>query len=99
MNEALDILEANLMRITQGDDDEEKYALSLSIITFLKAATLAPMMQKYLFNKADKFKQILYYEDLYSSETVKTVPIDIENTIIGLEMNNLIDCISGNNTI
>lgn len=57
------------------------------------------MMQKYLLNKSEKFKSILYYEDLYSSETVKTVPIDIENTIIGKEMNSLIDCISGNNTI
>jgi hypothetical protein len=82
-----------------GDDDEEKYALSLSILNFLKASTLAPMMQKYLINKADKFKSILFYEDLYSSEVVKLVPIDIENTIIGKEMNSLIDCISGSNTI
>jgi hypothetical protein len=84
-----------LQRVTYGDDDEEKYALSLSILNFLKAATLAPMMQKYLTNKSDKFKSILYYEDLNSSDTVKSVPIDIENTIIGKDMNCLIDCISG----
>jgi len=87
------------MRVTQGDDDEEKYALSLSILNFLKASTLAPMMQKYLINKSEKFKSILYYEDMFSSDTVKSVPIDIENTIIGKEMNSLIDCISGQNTI
>jgi len=42
------ILYSNLMRISETDgDDYEKYALSLSILNFLKAASEAPKMQKY----------------------------------------------------
>jgi|APSaa5957512535_1039671.scaffolds.fasta_scaffold273662_1 hypothetical protein len=92
-------MDRNLMRISVGSDDEEKYALSLSILNFLKACTINPMMKKYLYNKKQIFKSILYNEDTNSSTKVKEVPIDIENTVIGSDMICLIECISGERTI
>ena len=45
------------------------------------------------------FKLILMREDINSSETIKEIPIDIENTKLGRSIQCLIDCISGNDTI
>lgn len=46
INEALHILQKNLVRPAETeDDDKEKYFLSVSILNFIKASTLAPMMQ------------------------------------------------------
>jgi len=45
------------------------------------------------------FRQILIHEDLHSSERVKTIPVDIENSWIGREMKCLIDTITGVDTI
>jgi hypothetical protein len=43
MNEALSILQRNLIRISDSEDeDKEKYALSLSILNFVKASSIAP---------------------------------------------------------
>jgi len=40
MNEALEILLRNLIRVSdQEDEDREKYALSLSILNFIKASS------------------------------------------------------------
>lgn len=45
INEALTILQRNLIRISdQEDEDREKYALSLSILNFIKASSQAPIM-------------------------------------------------------
>jgi hypothetical protein len=52
------------------EEDEEKYALSLSIINFIKAATHCELMIGYLRGKNNIFKQILLNEDLYSSPRV-----------------------------
>lgn len=49
--------------------------------------------------KDEIFKQILISEELYSSDRVKTIPIDIENSMLGREMNTLISTISGNETV
>lgn len=38
-------------------------------------------------------------EDVNSSPTIKEVPIDIENTMMGRSIQCLIDCISGNDSI
>jgi len=68
----LNILQRNLARITEIDeDDKEKYSLSLSILNFLKASSKAQYMKKYLQNKTHIFKQILMTEDLNSSARVK----------------------------
>jgi hypothetical protein len=45
INEALTILQRNLIRVSdQEDEDREKYALSLSILNFIKASSQAPIM-------------------------------------------------------
>lgn len=95
VNEALGILQRNSARIELGEEDEEKYALSLSIINFLKASSKAPLMLKYLKQKNAICKKILINEDLFSSDQVKLIPIDIENTCIGRDINCLMDTISG----
>ena len=46
MNEALSILMRNLVRVSDlEDDDKEKYALSLSILNFIKVSSNAGIMQ------------------------------------------------------
>ena len=49
MNEALSILARNLVRVNdQEEEDREKYALSLSILNFIKASSQAAIMQQYM---------------------------------------------------
>ena len=48
---ALAILERNLRRVTDAEEDTEKYALSLSIVNFLKAATNSAHLCKVLKSK------------------------------------------------
>jgi hypothetical protein len=50
-------------------------------------------------NKSELVKQILISEELFSSANVNEIPIDIENSMLGREMNTMIECISGNDTI
>jgi hypothetical protein len=96
----LDILRRNLMRVVEDEDEDgEKYALSLSIVNFIKASSRCPAMQPYMKNKDTLFRDILINEDLSSSEQVCRIPIDIENSLVGAEMNCLIDTISGQETI
>lgn len=77
------------------EEDYEKYALSLSIINFLKASTESKYMKKHLKNKGDIFKKILINEDLYSSSMIRQTPIDIEFTLSGRDVSCLTDTISG----
>lgn len=69
INEALNILTKNLGRVAEEQDDEQKYALSLSIMNFLKTATETQTssqasvgfkdsypMRKYFRGKAQIFK-------------------------------------------
>jgi len=75
------------------DEDREKYALSLSILNFLKASSDADMMKRYFRDeeKVKEFREILQNEDAHSSTAVKTAPVDIENCYIGRSMKCLID--------
>ena len=50
-------------------------------------------------NKSDIFRQILISEDIFSSDRVKTIPIDVENSMLGRDINTMIETISGNDTI
>jgi hypothetical protein len=99
VNDALNILQRNLERVVEHeDDDREKYTLSLSILNFLKASSHedARPMRKYLRvddKKMEIFKSILRNEDLYSLSQVQTVPIDIENTRMGREISCLMNTI------
>jgi hypothetical protein len=44
LTEAMSILMRNLTRISnEAGDDEEKYTLSLAILNYIKASTLAPI--------------------------------------------------------
>lgn len=52
-------------------------------------------MARHLRNKNKFFKQILINEEFHSSEQVKIVPIDIENTYMGREINCLLETIAG----
>ena len=50
-------------------------------------------------NKLDIVKEILISEELYSTWRVTKIPIDIENSMLGREMNTLIPIISGSETV
>ena len=52
-------------------------------------------MREYLKDKEEIFKEILKNEDLYSSNKVKTCPIDIENSFMGQNMSVLLAAITG----
>jgi len=83
------------VRTTEDEgEDQEKFCLSASILNFFKLSSLAPIMQKYLKDRNKNFTRLLYLEDQFSSSKAKTVPIDIENTVMGREMNALLDAIS-----
>lgn len=100
VNEALDILMKNSERVMAiKEEDDQKYALSLSILNFLKQSTEAETMHKYMRNKNTIFKQILIREERYSSDFVKEVPVDIESTYLGREISSLIETISGVETV
>ena len=44
-------------------------------------------------------KEIVINEDKFSTKTVKEIPIDIESTLIGADMNCLLSTISGVETV
>lgn len=70
-NQALAILNRNLQRIIDiEEEDHEKYTLSLSILNYLKSATLCDNMQRSLNGKAKIFKQIMLNEERFSSNLV-----------------------------
>jgi len=50
-------------------------------------------------NKSEIFRQILISEDIFSSNMVKTIPIDIENSMLGRDINTMMETITGNDTI
>jgi len=56
-------------------------------------------MNKAFQDKIYEFKRILINEELHSTANIRICPIDIENTIIGNDMNALIECIQGVETI
>ena len=95
-------MERNLERETppdDDDDDQQKYILSLSILNFLKVSSCSPIMQQYMKNQGKILNRIINYEDIHSSERVKRIPLDIENTTMGRYMQPMIDTISGNDSI
>lgn len=73
----------------------EKYALSISILTFIKSASYSQVMKDKFSNKNVIFKQILMNEENYSTAKVLTTPIDIEYSNLGRDMSTLVDCIGG----
>jgi hypothetical protein len=81
------------------DEDHDKYTLSLSIMNFLKSATQAPLMHKYLKNREKLFKQILLKEASFSSPLIQNIPIDIENSLIGKDMGCLLDTLGGSESL
>ena len=95
ISEALAILQRNLIRVVDPSEDDEKYALSLSILNFLKGATRSPVTQKFLEGKNQIFRQIMLSEDTCSSDRVRRVPIDLENSHIGRQMSCMMETLSG----
>ena len=94
LNEALIILNKNSMRVVEEDlEDREKYALSLSILSFIKNSSFSELMRDKFKNKGILFKQILMSEENFSTSQVLTTPVDIENSNLGREMSYLVNCI------
>ncbi len=60
---------------------------------------MAPNMQKHMTLKNKIFKKILISEELYSSQQISELSIDIETTHIGSEINCLIEGLSGLETL
>ena len=63
IKEALDILIRNLQRqVDDPAEEQEKLALSLSLIHFLKFTSVNPDLKRYMLNRHDDFKQAMYAE-------------------------------------
>jgi len=64
----LELMGKNVGRRVEGEEEElEKIALSMSCLHFLKFASQAPDMKKYLLNKQDFLKRILYLDQSCTS--------------------------------
>lgn len=90
--QALDVLELNLQRVSDDTEDSEKYILSMSVLQFLKIVSVGPL-GKQLKRKNHELRKLLKLEELYSSERIKQVPIDLENTQLGSDVITLMNCL------
>jgi len=57
----------NQERQVEDEEGEEKLSLSLSCILFLKACSAKNEMKKFLRDKGDKLKMVLYAEQTFTS--------------------------------
>jgi len=64
ITEALDILIRNQMRLVDDiEEEQEKLALSISCVHFLKYTSINPDLKKYMLNRHDDFKQALFADE------------------------------------
>lgn len=96
IDDAIELLNRNLKRINETEEeDEEKYCLSISVLNFIKTCSNVPIMKPYFTGKNQIFKECLVHEELFSSDRINKLPIDIENTHIGRDMNCLLQTLIG----
>jgi len=83
----------------EPEEQEEKAILSLACLYFLKAASENPTVRVYMVdqNALNSMKKSLYYEEQLMKNY--PVPIDIENTYIGRNMEYLFRCMVGNESL
>ena len=93
ITQALEILELNLQRVSDSAEDSEKYILSMSVLQFLKDVSVSPLA-KSLKRKSESLRKLLKLEELYSSNKINYLPIDLENTQLGTDTEILMDCIT-----
>lgn len=98
---ALDVCLRNEERHPEADDENDlaKYALSLSIVNFLKSASLAEAMQQCLQSKSGLLKRILITEEVNASERAAKLPCALEMTHLGREVSTLLECFTGPETV
>jgi len=81
------------------EEQEEKAMLSLSCIYFLKVASENPIVRVYMVdqNALGSMKKSLYFEELQMK--FYPIPMDIENTFIGRNMEYLFRCMTGHESL
>ncbi len=84
---------------SEPEEQEEKAILSLACLYFLKAASENPTVRVYMVdqNALNSMKKSLFYEEQLMKNY--PIPIDIENTYIGRNMEYLFRCMAGNESL
>ena len=80
------------------DDDEEaaeKLGLSISCVHFLKYASISQDLKHLLAGRREKFKRILHAEEIYTYESHRKIPIEVEMTEIGRNFQELRHALTG----
>lgn len=96
LSTALQILRDNTKRIVLlKSENEEKMALSMAILNFLKASSgeKAVAMHGMFKDKYSYLREIMINEDLFSAQVINELPIDVENTLLGYNIENMMDCL------
>ena len=84
ITEAVDILTRNLSRALDDEGEEdEKLALSLSVLHFLKFTSVNNDLKRYLENTYESFKSLMVYESTCTSANYLKFPIEVEMTNMG----------------
>ena len=83
----------------EPEEQEEKAMLSLSCIYFLKTASENPIVRVYMVdqNALASMKKSLYFEEQLMK--FYPLPINIENTFIGRNMEYLFRCMTGHESL
>lgn len=98
--EALDILTRNLSRnLNEEDEEDEKLALSMSCVHFLKFASASPDMKRLMLNRYDPIKTALYNEENCTSSAFMKFPIEIEQTWLGRQFEVLMNTLTGKDSL
>lgn len=73
--------------------------MSLSCLHFLKFASVNADMKKYLLNRHDQFKQALHADETATSYEMSKIPVEVEDTWMGRNMDVLIFSVTGADSI
>ena len=79
----------------EPEEQEEKIILSLACINFLKVSSMNITLRSFMVDNAalETLKKSMYYEDRYMKDY--HIPIDIENSYIGRNIEYLFQCTTG----
>ncbi len=96
INETIEILLRNQGRkIEDSEEESEKLALSLSCLNFLKYASANQDMRKYLLNRHEVLKKLLYLDEQNTSSEFQKYPIEVEETWLGKNVDTLLFALTG----
>ena len=85
--------------VEDPEEEQEKLALSISCVHFLKFCSINPDLKKNMANRHDEFKRALYADENCTRYHMTKYPIELEMTWIGRNMDVLIYAVTGVDSI